>query len=467
MSRDAPSVSETDLARSPLDRFLGIFSDVRAGEGANALLLALNVFLILTAYYVLKPIREALILGQGSAELKSYLSAGQVVLIAIAVPIYSRLAARLPRQRLINLVTVFFAGCLVVFFALGLMGVPLGIVFFLWIGVFNLMIVAQFWSFANDIYNSDEGERLFPLVAFGASLGAVLGAVVTGRLIEPIGIYPLMLVGAALLLAEVQITNYVDRRERRRKAAQSTAPDGMGVESIPCNCEVPEPDFEGKPDIPSGSFSLVFRNRYLLLIALMLLFLNWVNTTGEYILASVVAGAARDAVAAGASVSVEQFIGRFYSNFFGIVNVAGLVIQLFLVSRIIKRFGVGLAVMVLPVLALGAYGLLAFYPVLGAVRWAKTAENATDYSLNNTVRNMLFLPTTRAEKYSAKQAIDSFFVRAGDVLSAGMVFVGTAWLAWSPTGFAMANMVLVGFWLVFAVLIGREYRKRTEIRLAE
>lgn len=450
--------------RTPLDRLLGLFSDVQAGEGINAFLLALNVFLLLTAYYVLKPIREALIIGQGSAELKSYLSAGQVILLALAVPLYSRLAARLPRARLINFVTWFFAGCLVLFFLLGTMGVSLGIVFFLWIGVFNLMIVAQFWSFANDIYTSGEGERLFPIIAFGASLGAVLGALVTGRLIEPLGIYPLMLVGAGLLIVQVQLTNLVDRRERRRKNV--IVPDGaMGVESIPCNCEIPEPG--EMPHIPNGSFSLVFRSRYLLLIALMLMLLNWVNTTGEYILASVVENAAREATAAGGEVTVEQFIGRFYSDFFGIVNIAGLLIQLFLVSRIVKYFGVALAVMVLPVLALGAYGLLAFYPVLGAIRWVKTAENATDYSLNNTVRNMLFLPTTRAEKYSAKQAIDSFFVRAGDVLSAGLVFAGTAWFAWSPSGFALANLLLVACWLVFAVLIGREYRLRTAAGFAD
>ena len=171
---------------SPLDRFLRLFADVRPGEGLTAVLLALNIFLLLTAYYILKPVREALILGQGSAELKSYMSAGMVGVLAIVVPLYGALAARVPRRRLINIVTVFFAGCLVLFYGLAQLNVPLGMVYFVWIGVFSVMIVAQFWGFANDLYTKDEGERLFPIVGFGASLGAVLGAVIAGWLIAPI-----------------------------------------------------------------------------------------------------------------------------------------------------------------------------------------------------------------------------------------------------------------------------------------
>ena len=448
-----------------LDRFLNLFSEVRAGEGGKAVWLSVNVFLLLTAYYVLKPVREALILGQGSAELKSYMSAGQVALLALAVPLYGRLADALSRRKLINWVTMFFVACLVLFYLLSRVGVPLGIAFFLWIGVFNLMIVAQFWSFANVVYSKSEGERLFPIVAFGASLGAVLGAVLAAQLIEPLGLYQLMLVGAALLLAAVQITNHVDRQIRERELRVT---DSHSVADLRCTdeMEVPRPDEldiePAPPSAPSktGAFALVFKSRYLLLIGCMLLLLNWVNTTGEYILGSVVADAAQQAVAESGG-SVEEFIGGFYAAFFGVVNVVGLVIQLFVVSRVVKYLGVRIGVLALPVLSFGAYGLLAFFPVLAAVRWAKTAENATDYSLNNTVRNMLFLPTSRAEKYSAKQAIDSFFVRMGDVLSAGLVFLGTGVLALSVSGFARVNLVLVAIWFVLALLIGREYRRRS------
>src|SRR6476469_3587767 len=124
---------------SPLDRLLRIFTDVKPGEGSTALLLSFNVFLILMAYYVLKPVREALILGQGSAELKTYMSAAHVGVLAMVVPLYGRLVDRMDRRRLINVVTAFFVACLLVFYLLGRAGVPLGMVFFLWIGIFNLM----------------------------------------------------------------------------------------------------------------------------------------------------------------------------------------------------------------------------------------------------------------------------------------------------------------------------------------
>ena len=198
--------------RSRLDRMLGVFADVHGGEGVTALLLSLNIFLILMAYYVLKPVREALILGEGSPELKSYMSAGQVVLLAFIVPLYSRLVGRFVRIHLINVVTAFFVACLLLFYILARFHVPLAIVFFLWIGIFNLMVIAQFWSFANDIYTKDQGERLFAIVGFGASLGALAGSRIADRLIEPVGIYQMMLVGAGILIAQLLLTNYLDRR---------------------------------------------------------------------------------------------------------------------------------------------------------------------------------------------------------------------------------------------------------------
>src|SRR6476619_2719678 len=202
---------------SPLDRLLRIFTDVKPGEGSTALLLSLNIFLILMAYYVLKPVREALILGEGSAELKTYMSAAQVVLLAFVIPYYGRLVARFARMRLINVVTVFFLSCLFVFYVLAQFKVPLAIVFFVWIGIFNLMVVAKFWSFANDVYSKDQGERLFAIVGFGAALGAVVGSRVADRLIDTIGVYELMLVGAAVLIGQLLITNVIDRREVDRR----------------------------------------------------------------------------------------------------------------------------------------------------------------------------------------------------------------------------------------------------------
>jgi AAA family ATP:ADP antiporter len=428
-----------------VERFLGLFTEVRNGEGATVLLLTLNFFLILTAYYIIKPLREALILSGEGAEVKSYSAAGQAILLLILVPLYAALASRVSRRKLINTVTLFFTGCLIGFYILGRLDVPLGVVFFLWVGIFSLMVIAQFWAFSNDIYSPEEGKRLFVLIQFGASSGAVFGAFAAGPLIGRLGVFPLMLVGAAILALSLLLTNWVERRERNRV---SYAQGGTPVKA--------DEAIGGE-----GAFKTVFSSKYLILIALLILLLNWVNTTGEYVLGKTVQNAAAEAVSLGTAEGLNQaqFIGKFYSDFFGVVNLAGMLIQLFLVSRILKYLGVSVAILLLPLIALGGYTLLAFYPVLGVVRWIKTAENSTDYSLHNTVRAVLFLPTSRAEKYKGKQAIDSFFYRAGDVLSAVVVYAGTTWLMWKAANFAVANMVLVAAWLTLAVLIGREYRR--------
>ena len=464
------TASTVDQA-APLDRALRLFTDVRAGEGVTALLLALNVLLLLCAYYIIKPVREALILSHEGAEVKSYAAAGQALLLLILVPAYGALADRLPRRKLLNVVTGFFIVCLVVFWALARARVPVGVPFFLWVGIFNLMIVAQFWSFANDLYTKDQGERLFPIVAFGASLGAVGGSLLTNRLIPLVGVPQLLLVAAALLALAAMLSNHVDARERHQ--AEAGIPVRFTTAAVPAATGEYEVVTKGdkktvtlsRTGLPPkpGTFRLVFGDRYLLLIALMILVLNWVNTTGEYILSRTLTAAASVAVAKDATggLSEAEFIGAFYSQFYFVVNSVGILLQLFVVSRIFKYSGVQVAVLVAPILATVGYTAIALFPVLAVVRWVKVAENANDYSLQNTVRNVLFLPTSREQKYKAKQVIDSFFVRTGDVLSALLVFVGTSQLRFGTPQFAKVNLVLALCWLVLAVLVGRAYRQKT------
>jgi AAA family ATP:ADP antiporter len=426
--------------KSTLERMLSVFTDIRAGEGPSALLLTVNVFGLLACYYVLKTVREALILSEGGAEVKSYAAAGQALLLAGLVPAYGAFASRVNRVRLISVVTLFFASHLVIFYVLGASGVRVGVAFFLWIGVFNLMAPAQFWAFANDIYTNERGKRLFPLIGLGSLLGAWVGAQMASSLFATFGPYRLMLLAGVGLVACILPTLLVDRRER-------------GIRGGP------------KADEPlgrAGGFQLVLADRYLLLIAMMVLTINIVNTVGEFILGRLVVSHAAEMIASGAAggLTQEAIIGQFYGDFFAWVNLVGFAFQLFLVSRIIKYTGVRGALFVMPAVALFSYSMLAVLPVLGIVRIAKILENSSDYSIQNTARHALFLPTSREAKYKAKQAIESFFWRAGDLLQAVVVFVGVS-LAFGIAGFAAVNLVLVGVWLLLVVAIGREHKRRT------
>jgi ATP:ADP antiporter, AAA family len=424
-----------------VDRLLGLFTRVRAGEGVPALLLSLEVCVLLCAYYVLKPVREALILASpGGAELKSYAAVGQIALLAAIVPGYSVLVTRFERSRLIGAVTLVFVACLVAFYFLARFSVPgLGLAFFLWVGIFNLMVVAQFWAFASDLFSREQGERLFPVVAFGASVGAVAGSQLTSVLVEPLGVAQMMLVSGALLL----LAYVLGRKAEARAAPMASA--AMARES---DARVPREQKTAR-----GAFRLVWTSRYLLLLCFLMLLLNFVSTTGEFLLGSFVQQRALE-VAPG---DVTTFISAFYSDFYFWVNSAGVFIQLFVTSRFIQHLGVRYALLALPVIALAGNLLIVFVPLLLVVRWTKTAMNALDYSLNNTARNTLFLPLTADEKYKAKQVVDTVFVRAGDVLSAGLVFLGRQIFDFSLTMFALVNGVVVVLWLLVAWRLGRAY----------
>lgn len=438
-----------------LSRLLSPITEVRRGEAKTALLLMLNVFLLLAAYYVIKPVREGMILSEkGGAEYKAYLSGAIAVLLLVAVPAYAKFADFLPRLKLVVGVTLFFALHLVLFYWAGTsnpgsFGLALSLGFYVWVGIFNMMVVAQFWAFANDVYTEEQGKRLFPLVALGASLGAALGSKIAGSLIPVLGVFPMLIVGALALVVCAGLFWAVERRER------STIPK----QAAP----VPEASRESR----SGAFQLVLSNRYLLGLALFALVFTSVNTNGEYLLGKLVKLAAEQAVQAGTiePQAERAFIGATYGEFFFAVNVLGVFLQAFVVSRIIRRFGVGAALFILPVIALGDALAVALVPILAVIRIGKIVENATDYSLNNTLRQTLWLVTTREQKYKAKQAVDTFFVRMGDVTSALFVWVLISQFTFSVRQFALVNAALVGIWILITFLVAREHRRLSLARV--
>jgi len=421
-----------------VDRLLRVFSDVRAGEGGSVLLLTFNLFLLMVGYYIFKVAREPLVLAlPRGAEMKSYAAAAQALTLMGFVPLYSWFSSRVDRMRLILGVILFFLVCIEAFYLGFRAGLPfLGFFFYVWVGIFSLATIAQFWSYANDLYDRPTGERLFPIVVVGATAGSPLGALLTQPLFDA-GVHPYTLfqITAVLLVVHLGLYRLIERRESSRRASQSA------------KAQAPL----GGP----GGFTLLLRNPYLLLVAGLLLVLNIVNTTGEYVVSHTVVE-----VAAGAATpeAKEAILGHFYGGYYFLTNVVALVLQAFIASRLVKYLGIGGVVLALPLVALGTYGVVAAGVGLAVLRVAKIAENATDYSIMNTGRQMIWLPTSREEKYKAKQAADTFVVRSGDMLSGLAVFVGTTYLHTTVRGFAAMNLVLIAVWLVIAVTLVRRYR---------
>ncbi|MBI2222246.1 MAG: translocase [Acidobacteria bacterium] len=411
---------------------LRLFSHVKPGEAPIALLMLLNLFLLLVGYYVLKTLREPLVLASGGAEMKAYAAAVQAVALMAFVPLYSWVAARVSRARLIAGLLLMFLASFQLFAAGVAAGWPyVGFIFFVWVGIFSLASIAQFWSYANDLYDVEAGQRLFPLVAIGATAGSPVGAKLAQVLFDR-GASPQVLLHVASLIIAAHIGLYwlIERRERHRGRTPAAPMPG------------------------AGGFQLVLHNPYLRWVALILLLLNLVNTTGEYILGRMVLGAA-----AGAPGSREAFIGSFYGQYFFGVNVAAVLLQAFAVSRIVKHAGTVGAVLMLPLVALGAYAAIGAGAGFALMRWIKTAENATDYSVMNTGRQLLWLPTSREEKYKAKQALDTFIVRTGDLVAAALIFAATTWLGLELRGFAWVNVGLAGLWILASIPLLRSFRR--------
>ena len=266
-------------------------------------------------------------------------------------------------------------------------------------------------------------------MTLGSPLGAAFAERLFARGADP---FNLLHVAAGFLGLSMLLYWLVERRERGRRT-QRSAPLIAG----------------------DNGFTLLAKSPYLGMICLLLLVLNLVNTTGEYILSASVVDAADTLAASTPGFNKGAYIGAFYGNYFFWVNVLAIVLQTFVASRLVRHFGIAGVLFALPMVALGAYSVIAVGAGITLVRIAKTAENATDYSIMNLARQLLWAPTSREEKYKAKQAADTFIVRLGDVAAAVLVWVGTTVLALTSHGFAYANLLLIVLWLGLAYLLYR------------
>lgn len=435
-----PSGGADAADQSLIVKMLSVFAVVHASEVYSVLLLTMDGVLLLASYYFLKVIREPLILAApGGAETKSYATAFLAILLIGVFYGYRALAQRVDRLRLITYTKLFCAACLVVFSILGHMGAKIGIPFYLWVGCYSLTILAQFWAFANDIYTPEQGKRVFAVIGVGSSLGALIGSQLAGMAVKPLGLYNMMLVPAGVLMVCLLIVRLVNAHETTDAARkkESEAPPG------------------GK-----GGMSMIFSHRYLLLIAAIILMVNLINTNGEYILDRTLEGV-KDARGYDEK-EAKIWLGQFKATYFFWANLCGVLLQLFVASRVFKYLDVRGALYIYPLLAICSYTGMTIAPLaamLTVVEVGKIAENSLDYSIYNQAKQSLWLPTTREQKYVAKQAIDTFVVRAGDLVSGGVVFAGAA-LALGTKSFAMLNVALGGVFLFVVILMGREHKKR-------
>jgi AAA family ATP:ADP antiporter len=346
------------------------------------------------------------------------------------------------RNRLYQRVNAFFVLNLLVFWLLGQAGWRFGFAFFVWGSLFSVMAVTQFWAYATDLFEVKAGQRLFGLIAVGVSGGALAGARIAAALFELLGPHGLMLASAAALACAIALS-------QRARAA------------VPAQAQSASPEAEAATAAAGsrrwlGGFAVIGRSRYLAGIAALVVLLNWITSTGDFVLSAWLVEVARQE----APGDPASYIGRFMADYCSAVTLAGFLIQLLLVSRIIQVAGLARALMVTPLAFVAGYLLVGVVPAFLLLQSVLVVQRSFDYSLLNTTRNALLLPAGRDAKYQAKTAIDTFFFRIGDLLSTASVFAGMRLFGDPRAQFLWLIVALSATMTLVAWLIGREYARR-------
>ena len=444
---------------SRFERLLRVFADVRPHEGMTCLILIGNIFLVLAAFYLVKPVREGWLaitdIGDlTKLEIKAYSAFAQSLLLLGILPFYARLAARWRRRDLILRVGILFAALLIAFWLTQpgmLLGkTPVfGILFYLFVGIFSVTLVAQFWAFSSDVFGAERGGRLFPLVAIGAALGATLGSWIGQELVSlpNVEAFDLILVALVPLGLSLGLAIWTDRR---------------GTYGDPSTWTTERWEQPAAPE-GEGPYQLIFRHRYLTATALMIMVFTWVVTSGDNILFGILQATFAENLAEFRhdphvfDLAIQEMTASFYGDLYFWINLITLILQSFVVSRILRAGGMQALLYTTPFISLAAYAAMAFVPILGVIKVLKVAENSSTYSIHNTARHMLWLPTTKEMLYQAKPTVDTLFVRLGDGMAALTILIGTRIFELSHTGFVIVNIFLVLVWIGLSTYLHREH----------
>lgn len=410
------------------------FVDVREEEVGALLWSFLYFFTLMCGYFVLKPLRDAMGTAGGVKGLKwQWMFTATFAVMAVAVPAYSALVARWPRKRVIPFIYRFFLLNLLGFFVLFKLEVAPGAVarvFYVWLSVYNLFVVSVFWSFMADLFVSEQGKRLFGLIAGGGTAGVIAGLLLARNLSVPLGHFNLIFITAVLL-------------EGSARCVQRLARWAHDVQH-------PPPSVEG----PLGGgilagLKLLAASPFLLALGLQVVFYS-VTSTFLYLLQV-------NLVDAKALDEAER-VARF-ANIELWVQVLTLLLQSLVTARLLDRLGLVVALAVTPVLtALGFLGLAAL-PSVWLLIGVRSLRGATHYALERPARELLYTMVSREERYKAKNFIDTMVYRGGDALAA-WTEDGLKVLGLGVAGVLLATAPVAGLWLAVSVYLARHARLR-------
>lgn len=453
--------------RNSLTRLLNRAVDLRKGEGRALAFSFSYYFLLLCAYYIVRPIRDEMGVAGGVDNL-AWLFSGTLLGMMLLHPVFTSLVKRLPRNRFVPLTYRFFIANLVIFFAL-LKLIPLensvwvGRIFFIWVSVFNLFVISVFWSFMTDIYQSSQSKRLFGMLAVGGTIGAITGSTITSALVAALGPVNLLLISALLLEGAARVSSALERSEQTLALAaledeqHEQSKDDENAQFIPSAAQTQgtiEAVALKQKEIIGGSVfegvGDVLRSPYLIGIAVLMLLFTVTSTYLYFMQAEIISGVSQD----------SRIRTQVFANIDLIVNIITLLTQLFLTGRIMRWFGIGLSLAFLPIVSLLGFGIMGLAPTLMVLVLFQILRRAGNYAIQRPAREVLYTVLPRTEKYKAKNFNDTFVYRVGDQIGAWS-YTAMAWLGLSVSSLAISMIPVSAVWLVLVLWLGKRYQEKT------
>jgi len=414
-------------------RLIRFAAKVEPNELKATLLSFLFVFVIMTAYFILRPVRDAMS-SDWSDEQLSWLWTSTFFFSAIAVSVYGGIISRVRFGIIVPSVYAFFAATFVGFYILGSTLGENDLVnraYYVWLSVFSLYHLSVFWTFMSGLYNKEQAKRLFSVIAIGASTGAIVGPSIPAFFAGNIGTLNLLLIAAVLLLIPIPLIGMLERLRISELGNEDLSADLTRQKQLGAN--------------PFSGFTKFVSNPYLLAIGVFII-LYVVMSTFVYF-------------------ELRKMLGDFdrevRTSIWGSIDLAvnslALVTAFFATGRLATRFGMAATLALVPALMVGGWIVVALSPVLAVLIGLQVARRAGNYAITRPGREMLFTIVDADTRFKAKPVIDIVVYRGGDVATAWLYTALTGTLGWGLAGIALFAAVVAAVWAAAGAWLGRSY----------
>ena len=422
------------MIKNTVLKLINLLTRMRPNEIRATLLSFAFVFLLMTAYFILRPVRDAMSSDWSDTEL-SWLWTSTFFFSFLAVSLYGEIISRIKFNYVVPGVYVFFS---ITFFAFNFLSLILidqdfiNKIFYVWLSVFSLFHVSVFWSFISNIFSKEQAPRLFGFIASGASIGAILGPSIPILFANQVGTMNLLIIAGIILLIPVPLISWLEKIKFSE------------LQNHNINIDIDVHKNTIRKDFLSG-FSSLIKNPYLISISLFILFYVVMNTFVYFELRKLLIDFDRDART------------QIWASIDLIVNILAIVTAIFFTSRITTRFGMPATLALIPTIMILGWIVVAISPILLFLIGLQIIRRAGNYSITKPGREMLFTLVDNEARYKVKPVIDIVVYRGGDMLTAWFYTFLTATVGLGLSGISIIATILASFWALTGLYLGNRY----------